>query len=111
MRYDQFELNFDISEHPGIDRHRIVIAYDTPDHSRRRKMAKMAVSYATRVQKSVYEAMLTDAQLRILAGGMARIADAEEDDIRLYPQCARCMELRKLIGKAMPPASPILIVA
>ena len=55
--------------------------------------------------------MLTDAQLRILAGGMARIADAEEDDIRLYPQCARCMELRKLIGKAMPPASPILIVA
>ena len=110
MQFDQLDLNFDISPFLSIDRHRIMIAYDTPCNRRRRKFAKTALSYATRVQKSVYEADLTDSQLRILAINF-RLLCTGEDDIRLYPQCSRCAALRQFLGKAAPIASPLLVVA
>ena len=40
MRFDQFQLNFDLSQAAGLDRHRIVIAYDTPNNKRRRLFAR-----------------------------------------------------------------------
>ena len=111
MRFDQLELNFDLSQSPSLERHRIVIAYDTPSARRRRKLARTALSYATRVQQSVYEAELTEAQLRVLARTLGTICDAGLDDIRLYPQCARCAALRQFLGKATPIARPLLVVA
>lgn len=94
-----------------VDRHAVVVAYDTPSNRRRRQFAKLALGYASRVQKSVYEAHLTDIELRILTKSFNRIALPAEDDVRLYPQCARCSELRQMLGKAVPAAMPTLIVA
>ena len=111
MRYDQLDLNFDFNDLADLDRHRIVIAYDTPSNKRRRKLARTALSYADRVQQSVFEAYLTDVQLRILARTLTTISNPDEDDIRIYPQCARCASLRQLIGKAMPTLAPLLVVA
>ena len=111
MYFNQLELNFDISQSPGIERHRIVIAYDTPCNKRRRKLARAALSYATRVQQSVYEAELTEAQLRVFARTLTSISDDELDDIRLYPQCTRCADLRQFLGRARPAAQPLLVVA
>ena len=111
MRFDQLQLNFDFPAAPGLDRHRVVIAYDTPCARRRRKFARTALSYATRVQQSVYEAELTEAQLRLLARTLGSISNAALDDIRLYPQCARCAALRQFLGKAMPIPRPMLVVA
>ena len=111
MRFDHFQLNFDLSQAAGLDRHRIVIAYDTPNNKRRRLFARTALSYATRVQQSVYEAELTEQQLRLLASCLRSIADAELDDVRVYPQCARCASLRQFLGKAAPAPRPVLVVA
>lgn len=88
-----------------------MIAYDTPSNKRRRKLARVALSYAERVQRSVYEAALTDAQLRVLTRTLGSVADLGADDIRLYPQCSRCAALSIRLGKAMPPALPVLVVA
>ena len=107
----QLQLNFDFSELPGLDRHTVVIAYDTPSNRRRRKFARAALSYADRVQKSVYEAALTDAQLRVLARTLASLADPTADDIRVYPQCSRCAGLSIRLGKALPPSPQSLVVA
>jgi CRISPR-associated protein Cas2 len=111
MRLDQLQLDFDFSNSPGLDRHTVVIAYDTPSNRRRRKLARVALSYADRVQRSVYEASLTDAQLRVLVRSLGSVADLGADDIRLFPQCTRCAALSLRLGKARPPAAPCLVVA
>ena len=81
-------------------------------HPQQQAPAKVgALSYADRVQQSVFEAYLTDIQLRILARTLTTISNPDEDDIRIYPQCARCASLRQLIGKAMPTLAPLLVVA
>lgn len=105
------QFNFDFSELAQLARHQIVIAYDTPNDRRRRKFAKIALSYASRVQQSVFEAHLTDAQARVLARTFARVIDPTEDDVRLYPQCMRCASMREMLGKAAPALAPMLIVA
>jgi len=111
MRPQQLVLDFDLSNSPAIERHRIVIAYDTPSTRRRRKLARCALSYADRIQQSVYEAELTDAQVRVLERSLAALAVAGEDDVRLYPQCARCAAMRVVIGAPAPRPTPRLIVA
>ena len=107
---------FDFSEQPSLERHRIVIAYDSPDNRRRRRLARVALAYAARVQKSVYECDLTDAQLRVLGKTLALEIDAEEDDVRLYPQCMRCAALSTGLGRGAAAAralavEPRLVVA
>ena len=57
MRFDQFQLNFDLSQAAGLDRHRIVIAYDTPNNKRRRLFARTALSYARQANRGSIEAM------------------------------------------------------
>jgi CRISPR-associated protein Cas2 len=89
---------FDFSSHPTLERHRVVLAYDTPNDRRRRRFARIALSYAERVQKSVFEAELTDAQLRVLGKTLAQVADIGDDDIRLYPQCSRCAAASVAVG-------------
>ena len=105
------QFNFDFSESPQLDRHQIVLAYDIPNDRRRRKIARIALSYASRVQRSVFEAHLTDAQARVLARTLQSVVDPSEDDIRLYPQCMRCASLRTMLGLARPTLAPMLIVA
>ncbi len=91
---------FDFSKHPLLERHRVVLAYDTPSDRRRRRIARIALAYAARVQKSVFEAELTDAQLRVLGKALAQVIDLDDgDDIRLYPQCRRCAALSLGLGR------------
>lgn len=111
MARDPFQLTFDFTSLITIDRHRIILAYDTPCNRRRRHFAKIALGYTQRIQKSVYEADLTDVQARIMTKALMRIADPVEDDIRIYPQCSRCAAMCSMLGKAMPIASPRLVVA
>ena len=47
----------------------------------------------------------------VSARTLTTISNPDEDDIRIYPQCARCASLRQLIGKAMPTLAPLLVVA
>jgi CRISPR-associated protein Cas2 len=110
MRFDQLQFDFDRALGRLPDRHRVVLAYDTPSARRRRKFARTALSYAERVQQSVYEADLTETQLKLLTRTLAGLA-SDEDDIRLYPQCARCAAMRLWIGKARPPSELLLVVA
>ena len=90
--------------------HHIVIAYDTPDNRRRRKLAKAILRYALRTQESVYEASLTESQVKAMARALAEVA-TEEDDLRVFPQCVRCVEQQVFLGKARPIAAPCFVVA
>lgn len=67
----------------------ILITYDvdttTKDGEKRlRKVAKECVNYGQRVQNSVFECLLTEAQLEGLKAILSGIIDDEMDSIRFY---------------------------
>ncbi len=62
----------------------VLIIYDIINNKRRTKFAKMMCGYGYRVQKSAFEALLEEAQLRQLAKEIPHYMDAEEDSVRVY---------------------------
>ncbi len=67
----------------------ILITYDVDTttkagEKRLRKVAKESVNYGQRVQNSVFECLLTDAQLIGLKAILSSIIDDTKDSIRFY---------------------------
>lgn len=75
-----------------------VIAYDISDDRRRLRAANVLLDYGFRVQKSVFEALLTDAQLEALLGRLRGTMDLGADAVRLYRLCAACRERILALG-------------
>ena len=67
----------------------ILITYDVDTttkagEKRLRKVAKECVNYGQRVQNSVFECLLSEAQLVSLKAMLSAIIDDEKDSIRFY---------------------------
>jgi CRISPR-associated protein Cas2 len=68
---------------------RILVSYDvrtsTPAGERRlRRVAQACVDYGQRVQKSVFECVVTASQLEVLRRRLLEELDEKEDNLRLY---------------------------
>lgn len=67
----------------------VLITYDVDTTTlagkkRLRKVAKECVNYGRRVQNSVFECLLTEAQFCLLKNKIASLIDYEMDSIRFY---------------------------
>ena len=67
----------------------ILITYDvnteTPaGKTRLRRVAKMCVNYGQRVQNSVFECSLDEAQYRTVQHGLSALIDPKTDSLRFY---------------------------
>ncbi len=67
----------------------ILVTYDVETASRRgaarlRKVAKICVNHGKRVQNSVFECMLSEAQFTYMKSQIEDIIDKESDSIRFY---------------------------
>ena len=67
----------------------VLITYDvnTEDPAgkgRLRKIAKQCMNYGQRVQNSVFECLLDEAQLKLLQNKLMNIMDSEKDSLRFY---------------------------
>ena len=63
----------------------ILITYDVDTGSKRlRKVAKECLNYGHRVQNSVFECVLSEAQFLILISKLVGIIDSSVDSIRFY---------------------------
>ncbi|NLE29142.1 MAG: CRISPR-associated endonuclease Cas2 [Phycisphaerae bacterium] len=78
----------------------LVIGYDCTNDKRRLKVAKVLLDYGYRVQYSVFEADLDQALLDELIQRLNKIIDPEEDSIRIYHICQRCLDQTNLFGDA-----------
>jgi CRISPR-associated protein Cas2 len=88
-----------------------VVSYDVPDDKRRLKMAKLLLDFgAVRVQCSVFECHLTDSHMERLRQRLARLHNAQEDNIRIYRLCEGCRPKAILIGSAQPTPEPGLLI-
>lgn len=69
---------------------RVLVTYDvsTETHEGRRRLRKVAqvcTGFGIRVQKSVFECTLSEAQLTRLVAMLQRVIDEAEDSLRVYP--------------------------
>lgn len=62
----------------------VLVIYDIMNNSRRTKFARQMSGYGFRVQKSAFEALLDDIQLRKLEKEIPKYIDTEVDSVRLY---------------------------
>jgi CRISPR-associated protein Cas2 len=76
----------------------IVVSYDVVHNLRRARLAKYLKGHLERVQKSVFEGEVTERTLEALRGGMAKHINQEEDTIRIYALCERCIAGVEIIG-------------
>ena len=60
LLFDDEEYYFQITDELESDRQFILIIYDIVDNKRRTKFAKLLEGYGKRVQKSAFEAMLSE---------------------------------------------------
>lgn len=77
----------------------IVIAYDVTDDKRRGKVIKAIEKYGTRINKSVYECMVTKSQYERLLESLEKIIKSGEDQLAIYPLCLDCYAKTKYIPK------------
>ena len=79
-----------------------LIVYDIRDPVRLRRLAKIAEDYGLRMQKSVFQAELEDAELWQMKRRMLGIIDPEEDGIKIFRLCQSCEARRTGAGIVCP---------
>jgi CRISPR-associated protein Cas2 len=67
----------------------IVVSYDIADDRRRVRVASELENFGRRVQYSVFECHLIDAQLADLKTRLLALIDWDHDRVRYYPMCER----------------------
>lgn len=75
-----------------------LICFDIVDDRIRNKVAKVLEGYGDRVQKSVFECVLSKAQLKKLKGRVGKLINDDEDSVHFYRLCSRCVDEFESLG-------------
>ena len=67
-----------------------VIAYDISDNKNRSRIEKLISRHGKRVNKSVFECMVTEGQYNKLVLSLSALIDVKTDDIVIYKVCVDC---------------------
>ena len=83
----------------------VLITYDvetaTPSGARRlKRVSKECQTYGQRVQNSVFECVLTEAQFVVLKNRLSGIIDVEKDSVRYYFMGNNWSNRIEMVGKA-----------
>lgn len=79
-----------------------VIAYDSPNDRRRTKLHKLLSGFGKWTQFSLFECFLTDKEWVELQHRMQLLLNPEEDCVRIYRLCKRCVGQTQTIGSEKP---------
>ena len=79
-----------------------VVAYDIPDDRRRTKVHKVLSGFGQWTQYSLFECFLTSKERILLRDKLDRVLKPEEDSVRFYRLCDRCLEKVKTVGSSKP---------
>lgn len=77
----------------------VMIAYDIyQDNKRRQVMHKLLEKYGERVQYSVFECNLYEAEYKKLQDEVLHVIDRQQDSVKYYPVCKACDNNATFIG-------------
>ena len=78
-----------------------VITYDIVDNRRRARFRKFLKEMGVMAQYSVYECRLDPDEIRIIRHYCRDNLDLEEDSVRIYRVCSRCMNKASIQGRGI----------
>lgn len=84
----------------------VTVSYDIRDDKRRAKAAHALQNFGRRVQLSVFECLLEEAQVERLRKALGRIVDEEEDSVRIYRLCGLCEPKVEVVGQGVRTEDP-----
>lgn len=84
----------------------ILVAYDVSTESaagrrRLRKVAKVCEGFGQRVQRSVFECILSEGEYRLILARLNRIIDPRADSLRIYRLREPRTEFVEVIGRPL----------
>jgi CRISPR-associated protein Cas2 len=83
---------------------RYVVAYDISDNRRRKKIGEVLEAYGKRVNYSVFEIVLkSKSQKRELEDALLEYLKPEEDSLRVYSVCEKCLSNSWSLGDEAAP--------
>lgn len=75
-----------------------LIIYDIADGKRLNRVARTLSDYGVRVQDSVFEVRLDEADLLVVTNRLLSLIDEKDDGIKIFPLCNRCWNAKTDIG-------------
>jgi CRISPR-associated protein Cas2 len=67
-----------------------VITFDITGDRIRARIVKILSEYSYRVQKSVFEGIISKESLAEMAQKVEKVIDKKTDSVRIYPLCTKC---------------------
>ncbi|MBL7816104.1 MAG: CRISPR-associated endonuclease Cas2 [Saprospiraceae bacterium] len=87
-----------------------VICYDVSEDKKRNKVAALLERYGTRRNKSVFECMITEVQLKKIRADLPPLIDPTTDTILIYRICLDCYVKSETIGKMTDSIAPQVLI-
>ncbi|MCW1969257.1 MAG: CRISPR-associated endonuclease Cas2 [Anaerolineae bacterium] len=87
-----------------------VITFDIPDNKRRTKLGNILLGFGERVQRSVFECVLSESQFMALRQQMDKWVKPEEDSVRYYNLGAQSVADVEVQGSGKPTSVPTVYV-
>lgn len=78
-----------------------LVSYDISSDKRRRHVDRTLLAYGTRVQKSVFEALLSRTEYEKMSTQLDELIDHKVDSIRVYVLCESCRTKLKILGQGI----------
>ena len=77
----------------------VVVAYDIRDDDRRARVAAMLASHGNRIQKSVFDCVVSPEELATLVESLGNLINHETDVLHMLRQCSDCRAGRVEFGQ------------
>jgi CRISPR-associated protein Cas2 len=87
-----------------------IIAYDITRDNKRVKVAALLEQYGTRRNKSVFECMVTESQLKRITTGITKLINPKTDTVLIYRVCLSCYLQSETIGRQTPFAGDTVLM-
>ena len=87
-----------------------VVAYDIPNDQRRTKVHKVLSGFGQWTQYSLFECFLTAKERVLLWDRLDRLLEPDEDSVRFYRLCERCVTKTRTVGGPKPEEKQVFIV-
>lgn len=78
----------------------IVVVYDFSNDKRRTKLHKRLLDFGTPVQYSVFECLLSKADVDKMKKAVKQIAKGKTDHVRFYEICDTCRKKIEILGRS-----------
>jgi CRISPR-associated protein Cas2 len=75
-----------------------LISFDIVGDRIRSRVVKILSEYAYRVQKSVFEGLISKETLEEMVKKITKVIDKKSDSVRIYPLCGKCEPEVKIVG-------------